>query len=709
MCMDLLTDCISDSWNAKGPCIITGDFNCRSIDWINLTAPGDRVQDTLLTFLVNNGLYQMVEEPTRGKNILDIIICSEPQIVSGVEIKPPFSTSDHDQVEFCVFVDNIADCTAPASEAYQRAHYDWSAADYDSIAQYIDAIDWWTMLTTNMIVDSIWSCFREVLNSAIDMYVPKKTIETRPNKRAIKYPPGIRRAMARKRCLWRQRRFKPDDLVIRAAYKAAHYKCKLMIHRYEIKQEQKVIENNNTGSFYAFINKKLSCKKGVGALRDEQGNTIISDESRADLLNDYFSSVCTTDDGAQPTVTRAVPDSASIDSVNFTPLKVLTAIKKLKPSKSSGPDTLPSSLFKQLATALAGPLSIMYTTFMSVGRVPSEWTHAIVTPVFKGGDAADTSNYRPISLTSVSCKIMERIITTDLLHYLRAHNVISNQQHGFLSGKSTCTNLLETLNDWTLAVRDKKSIVVAYIDYSKAFDTVCHEKLLTKLSAYGIEGDLFKWIRSFLSNRSQQTRVGSCLSNVAYITSGVVQGSVLGPLLFLLFINDIGGLLSNERCVCKLYADDVKLYTTLQLDEDYTILQQKLDTLVAWSEKWQLTISHKKCAAMQISLRAQQNEVNLHLGNNTIKAVTEVKDLGITINNDLRYATYINQITANAHRRACLIHKCHVVSCHIQRYGYSETSFHNLCQTTAGIRVCCVVTVILYCRKADRIGPTPVY
>jgi len=184
-------------------------------------------------------------------------------------------------------------------------------------------------------------------------------------------------------------------------------------------------------------------------------------------------------------------------------------------------------------------------------------------------------------------------LSNALLHYLRSHNVRTKQQHGFLSDKSNCTNLLETLNDWTLAVKD--NIVVAYIDYSKAFDTVSNNKLLTKLSAYGITGNLFEWIRNFLSNRTQQTRVGSQLSSISHITSGVVQGSVLDPLLFLLFINEIGGLLSNERCVYKLYAYDVKLYTTLQINEDCTLLQQQLDALYTWSDTWQLSISHKKC------------------------------------------------------------------------------------------------------------------
>ena len=180
---------------------------------------------------------------------------------------------------------------------------------------------------------------------------------------------------------------------------------------------------------------------------------------------------------------------------------------------------------------------------------------------------------------------MERVVTNSMLVFLRRHGVINRQQHGFLSGRSTSTNLLETLNDWTLTINDKKSIAVTYIDFAKAFDTVSHDKLLVKLAGYGITGQLLLWINSFLRYRTQQVKIGQSLSNIANLTSGVVQGSVLGPLLFVLFINDITNLFANSKCTCKLYADDVKLYTVLQSDADCVELQSKLNDICVWSDK----------------------------------------------------------------------------------------------------------------------------
>jgi hypothetical protein len=154
-------------------------------------------------------------------------------------------------------------------------------------------------------------------------------------------------------------------------------------------------------------------------------------------LNEFFGSVSTVDNGIEPALNRVVANDVKIDSVTFTPAKVLHAMKKLKSSKSSRPDGYTTELFKKIDVALAEPLSLIFSSFMSAAQMPTAWAHATVIPVFNHGDAADPSNYRPISLTSVANKIMERILSNDVLSYLRVHGLINRQQHGFLSGKST--------------------------------------------------------------------------------------------------------------------------------------------------------------------------------------------------------------------------------------------------------------------------------
>jgi hypothetical protein len=163
------------------------------------------------------------------------------------------------------------------------------------------------------------------------------------------------------------------------------------------------------------------------------------------------------------------------------------------------------------------------------------------------------SNYRPISLTCVACKIMEPVITMVLLSYVRLEKIIDRRQHRFFAGCCTTTNLLESLNDWTFAIRDKKSVLVAYKDVAKALDTVCHRKLFSKLTAYGIAGNLLRCIQNFFKDRTQQTRIGSALAHSIDLYSGVVQGNVIGQLLILLYINDIIATLTAQKLCLSFY------------------------------------------------------------------------------------------------------------------------------------------------------------
>ena len=431
-----------------------------------------------------------------------------------------------------------------------------------------------------------------------------------------------------------------------------------MIRNHEVRRERRVIAENNTGSFYKFVNQRLSCKSGIGALRDSSGRLVTDDKQRADILNSFFSSVGSQDDGYLPDMKPRVGNGVNFNHVYFSSA-VLRAINKLKPNMAAGPDGIPPLLFKRLNACLAEPLSLMYNSFFSIHQIPSMWSKAIITPVFKAGSSSDAANYRPISLTCVACKIMERVVVAQILEYLREHNLISKHQHGFLSRHSTVTNLLESVNDWTLALNDSKGVVIAYIDYAKAFDVVCHKKLIHKLSAYGISGDLNEWISSFLTGRSHCTRVNQSCSDYVNIHSGVIQGSVLGPLLFLLYVNDVTDLF-DESCKCKLYADDIKLYSVVDNLCDYRVIQRKLSELQQWSDKWQLKISYKKCSVLALSNQRSRPRIELVMGSVALPEVEVVKDLGVIVDNHLKFDAHVHHIVARAHRLANLIHKCFV-------------------------------------------------
>jgi len=179
-----------------------------------------------------------------------------------------------------------------------------------------------------------------------------------------------------------------------------------------------------------------------------------------------------------PTVYHRVDSTCSLSDILFTANNVEAAIKRLKSNLSSGPDELPPLLFKKLGLVIAQPLAILYHQLFSVSFIPPEWKHAVITPVFKKGLSSSVSNYRPISLTCVTSKIMERIISDQMHSYVLSNGLINEAQHGFLRGLSTTTNLLHCVNDWSLTLHNRHGVTIVYIDLAKAFDTVLHEKLL---------------------------------------------------------------------------------------------------------------------------------------------------------------------------------------------------------------------------------------
>ena len=324
---------------------------------------------------------------------------------------------------------------------------------------------------------------------------------------------------------------------------------------------------------------------------------------------------------------------------------------KLKVGSAGGPDNLKPIFMKSLANELAGPLSHIFEILFHSGCVPSSWKLAHITPVFKKGDPSLASYYRPVSLTSVCCKLMETVIKDQMMYYLLKMKFISRHHHGFLMRHSTCIQLLECVQDWSVTLKNKQSMDTLYVDFSRAFDSVVHSKLMNKLLQLGIRDALFGWIGSFLTNRSQCVVVENSCSKLYKVISGVPKGSVLGPVLFLLFINDMTEIF-DDTVTCKLFADDVKIYSMI----DGTIaspLTKAIDSLSAWSKKWQMQINISKCKV-------------LHLGKNNpcINYVTNghiiqpvMRDLGVEVDNLLTFGNHIDNIISRAYQRIAILFK----------------------------------------------------
>jgi len=417
----------------------------------------------------------------------------------------------------------------------------------------------------------------------------------------------------------------------------------------------KLVDADNVGSFYRYVNKKLSCCSGVGCLQRPDGSLTSDSKEKAELLNNFFASVFTVDDGLCPKLSRRIsPDGVGLTSISFTESRVAAKLRKLKLTTASGPDGIQAVLLKNARESLSLPLADLYDFLFNLQCVPNAWKLARVTPIFKKGKPSDVSNYRPISLTSLCCKVMESIIKDDLLYFLLSKGLISRHQHGFLSRRSTGTQLLDCLNDWTLNIERKESLDVIYIDFAKAFDSVVHNKLISKLESYGIGGSLLLWIYNFLFDRLQFVQIDGFSSSTVHVISGVPQGSVLGPILFIIYVNDVCDLIVGNSS-CKLYADDIKLYSTVDFNGISCDLISTLDNICHWSHIWQLNVNVKKCNVLRIGNSCVFYDY--FMSGIPVPRVEQVVDLGITINTDLKFSTYIDSCVSKAYSRSFLMFK----------------------------------------------------
>lgn len=241
-----------------------------------------------------------------------------------------------------------------------------------------------------------------------------------------------------------------------------------------------------------------------------------------------------------------------------------------------GPDQIPNIVLKTCAKTLAPGMTKIFQKSIDCGELPDDWLSANVAPVYKKGDVHKAENYRPVSLTSVTCKLLEHIICKHILTHLEKYNILTSLNHGFRSGYSCETQLIVTLNDLLQSYDQNKQTDVVILDFSKAFDTVPHDKLMYKLEKYGIKGDLHKWLTSFLTKREMRVVIEGEQSNKAVVESGVPQGTVLGPLLFLCHINDLPECVKSQ---VRLFADDCLLYRQIKNREDHILLQNDLTCL----------------------------------------------------------------------------------------------------------------------------------
>ena len=326
-------------------------------------------------------------------------------------------------------------------------------------------------------------------------------------------------------------------------------------------------------------------------------------------------------------------------------------LKDLNPNKSPGPDKIYPRVLKELHEELSVPIACIFNKSFNDNKLPDDWKLAEITAIFKKGNRSSSNNYRPVSLTCILCKVMESFIRDKIQNHMEDLNLYCKCQHGFRQGRSCITQLLEVMDKFSNFTDSGQDFDVIYLDFKKAFDSVPHERLLIKLKSYGITGNLFYWVRDFLKGRSQYVKVGSECSTTRKVTSGIPQGSILGPVLFLIFINDLPDCISSFS---DIFADDTKAFNTCNNSD---ILQEDLAALQEWSDMWQLFFNCSKCKCLHFGKNNPHRQYYFPTkdGNKNIPVSSEEKDLGVVFDTTLKFDLHIEAMIKKANSMIGLI------------------------------------------------------
>ena len=325
-------------------------------------------------------------------------------------------------------------------------------------------------------------------------------------------------------------------------------------------------------------------------------------------------------------------------------------IKNLDTTKASGPDIISAKMLKEAGSSIAPSLLKLFTLSINKSVFPCQWKKANVTPLFKKDDPSLLNNYRPISLLSLVGKLLERVIFKHVYNYLLDNNIITVKQSGFKPGDSSSCQLSHLYHLFCKALDDKKEVRIVFCDISKAFDRVWHNGLIYKLKKIGISGKLLKWFENYLSDRQQRVVINGESSDWGYIMAGVPQGSILGPLLFLIYINDLADIVNSN---IRLFADDTTVFVYVDNpNESAKILNNDLARMHQWASTWLVKFSPEKTKSMTISWK--KNKIGhppLVFGGIALQEVDSFKHLGITLQNDLLWDKHIDNILNSANKK----------------------------------------------------------
>ena len=647
--------------------IIAGDTNLPGVNWDDLTSRNtDYPAKALLSFMSENLLSQYVTVPTRKDNTLDVLLTNNSNLIlhTSAEETP---LSDH-KIVTALTTQSIKPLPPTEKPTFSKNTFrdlNIKKENLDPIRADIESVNW-DELRSLCTEQEFPELFRLTILQICQIHCSSKSTTTRkPNQFAKE-----------RRILNRKRRRITNRLII-AKGKFAETQCINKIEKELTDVTDKIKESlkkqkeheethaiktisSNPSYFYSYSKRFSKQPSKIGPLLDSSGKLQQHPKKMADMLQDQYSSVFNDvgDQTDENQGSKADTTTPTMDDITFTREDVTKAIREVGEFSASADDDIPSMILKNCAEEISYPIFLIWQDSLNSGYIHQNFKNQLITPVFKKGSKAIAQNYRPISLTSHIIKTFERIIRNKIVDHLERNHIICKHQHGFRKGRSCLTQLIKHIDIILKNFLNGNDTDSIYLDFSKAFDKVVHHILINKLHSYGIRGKLLSWIKEYLSDRVQTVVINGAHSYPAKVISGVPQGTVLGPILFLVYINDLHQCIHHS--LISHFADDTRILKAISTSEDVSLLQQDLNETISWSNRNHMILHEDKFELMchttskcnlsqQLPFSNQYFEYTTPNGVN-IQHSDIIKDLGIRITPNLSWSPQINTLADSARR-----------------------------------------------------------
>ena len=623
--------------------ILLGDLN---EDLLNIN------YRNLRDILLSNSLQNIISEPTRGRALLDPIIVPNDFTAYDSGVLPtPNDITDH----FATYI--VLPHDYSVSSAYTRRVWFYKRADFEKLENNIRSFDWECLSDGS--VNDCCTLFTNKFMEFVNESIPHKDVTIRPNDKPW-YDSEIRKKS--------KKRDRLKSKAVKTALRSDWTKYKILRNKVNnLKRHAKetfynnlefsLISNfnNNKKDFWKIIKHFTTKKDSVSSIPPLNTTTAsgthllhVTDKEKADCLNSYFASISTLDDSHAVLPPFMELTDSVLDRIDISEEEIKDVIVNLDPNKASGPDLISNKMIKQVAGAKAKPLQIIFNRSLRESVFPDIWKLGNLVPLIKKGDKTLAANYRPVSLLSNIGKIQERIVFKHIYNHLSSNNLLFKYQSGFRPGHSTTFQLIDIFHHICQSYDEKQYSCMVFCDISKAFDKVWHKGLLFKLRQNGIKGNLLAWISNYLSSRKQRVQINSSTSSLLSVNAGVPQGSVLGPLLFLVYVNDIA---DNLLSLVRLFADDSSLFfSAANLRDIEGIINHDLGLISIWAKKWLVDFNPIKTVAMLFTLRPLDFLPILNFNDSIINFVESHKHLGITLTFNGKWHTHIETILCSAYK-----------------------------------------------------------